>query len=252
MIKLFRKIRQNLVMENLPAEQAGRTGKYFKYAIGEIILVVFGILIALSINNWNESKKTRSYEITMLNEVSDAINTDLSFLNENIPYLESVQKSYYALAIIKNDMSKSKDSLHIHLELVREYGSILNLNISPYEAIKSGGLDKISDLTIRNQLSKLYGVEIPFMESWMNEVLRSQLYIKMDLLDKLFYIKSIPKNGRIIGELIIEDSTIIYNNQDFDKLLQTSWPLPQTIRNLKLIRDEMVMLKENINQEIKK
>lgn len=50
MIKLFRKIRQNLLVEN-------KTGKYFKYAIGEIVLVVIGILIAVSINNWNENRK---------------------------------------------------------------------------------------------------------------------------------------------------------------------------------------------------
>jgi len=49
MIKFFRKIRQNLLMEN-------KTGKYFKYAIGEIVLVVIGILIALQINNWNEKR----------------------------------------------------------------------------------------------------------------------------------------------------------------------------------------------------
>mgnify|MGYP003642309183 CR=1 FL=1 len=50
MIKFFRKIRQNLLMEN-------KTGKYFKYAIGEILLVVIGILIALQINTWNENRK---------------------------------------------------------------------------------------------------------------------------------------------------------------------------------------------------
>jgi len=53
MIKLFRRIRQNLLMEN-------KSGKYFKYAIGEIILVVIGILIALQINNWNEIRKKKS------------------------------------------------------------------------------------------------------------------------------------------------------------------------------------------------
>jgi hypothetical protein len=51
MIKLFKKIRQNLLLEN-------KTSKYFKYAIGEIVLVVIGILIALQINNWNENKKS--------------------------------------------------------------------------------------------------------------------------------------------------------------------------------------------------
>ena len=50
MIKFFRKIRYNLMSEN-------KTGKYLKYAIGEILLVVIGILIALSINNWNEGRK---------------------------------------------------------------------------------------------------------------------------------------------------------------------------------------------------
>ena len=59
MIKFFRKIRQNLLMEN-------KTGKYFKYAIGEIVLVVIGILIALSINNWNQTLKNRKAEKQIL------------------------------------------------------------------------------------------------------------------------------------------------------------------------------------------
>jgi hypothetical protein len=53
MIKFFRKIRQNLLLEN-------KNGKYFKYAIGEIVLVVIGILIALQINNANEQSKQNS------------------------------------------------------------------------------------------------------------------------------------------------------------------------------------------------
>lgn len=50
MIKFFRRIRYDLMKKN-------KTGKYFKYTIGEIVLVVIGILIALSINNWNENRK---------------------------------------------------------------------------------------------------------------------------------------------------------------------------------------------------
>jgi len=49
-MKIYRKIRFELVGEN-------KTGKYVKYAIGEIVLVVVGILIALQINNWNQAKK---------------------------------------------------------------------------------------------------------------------------------------------------------------------------------------------------
>ena len=53
MIKFFRTIRQKLLSE-------GNTGKYLKYAIGEILLVVIGILIALQVNTWNEKRKLKS------------------------------------------------------------------------------------------------------------------------------------------------------------------------------------------------
>ena len=59
MIKFFRKIRQNLLSK-------GKTGKYLKYALGEIVLVVIGILIALSLNNWKENKKEQQEEYLAL------------------------------------------------------------------------------------------------------------------------------------------------------------------------------------------
>ena len=66
MIKFFRKIRQNLLSD-------GKTGKYFKYAFGEIVLVVIGILIALQINNWNER-----------NKIDKSINSHLEILKQNL------------------------------------------------------------------------------------------------------------------------------------------------------------------------
>jgi hypothetical protein len=62
MIKFFRKIRQKILTEN-------KFSKYLLYAIGEIALVVIGILIALSSNNWNESRKTHLQDIEFLNNV---------------------------------------------------------------------------------------------------------------------------------------------------------------------------------------
>ncbi|RED44227.1 DUF6090 family protein [Seonamhaeicola aphaedonensis] len=62
MIKFFRKIRHNLLSE-------GKTGKYLKYAIGEIVLVVIGILIALQINNWNEERKANNLEVKLLKDL---------------------------------------------------------------------------------------------------------------------------------------------------------------------------------------
>jgi len=77
LIKFFRKIRQQLLIEN-------KFSKYLIYAIGEIVLVVIGILIAVSINNWNELNKERRNEILILNEIRDNLLFDLVDFESNI------------------------------------------------------------------------------------------------------------------------------------------------------------------------
>ncbi len=79
MIKFFRTIRKDLMEKN-------KTGKYLKYAIGEIILVVIGILIALQINNWNENSKERDVEQEYLVSLKEEF-------NHNLVELDSVIKS---------------------------------------------------------------------------------------------------------------------------------------------------------------
>ena len=81
MIKFFRKIRYDLMEKN-------KTGKYFKYAIGEIILVVIGILIALSINNWNENRKSSNEEIAIL----QSLNKNLILAKKQSESLASAEK----------------------------------------------------------------------------------------------------------------------------------------------------------------
>ena len=63
-----------------------KTGKYFKYAIGEIILVVIGILIALSINNWNETKKERKLETKVLNELLTSLENNYNSMVSDSTY----------------------------------------------------------------------------------------------------------------------------------------------------------------------
>lgn len=72
MIKFFRHIRKTLIMEN-------KTSKYFKYAIGEIVLVVIGILIALSINNWNEKRKQKISGRVYLERLIEDLETDTKY-----------------------------------------------------------------------------------------------------------------------------------------------------------------------------
>ena len=85
MIKFFRKIRQNLLSQ-------GKTGKYMKYAIGEIILVVLGILIALQINNWNEQRKAKIHENELYGRILVDLQIDENRINEHIVYYNKDQE----------------------------------------------------------------------------------------------------------------------------------------------------------------
>ena len=116
MIKFFRKIRFDLMEKNPPAGVAGKTGKYLKYAIGEIVLVVIGIMIALQINNWNENrlinKTVESYMNNLIKEleneqdVLDLINRQHSFKYYSMQYLLKMEGSnlYDPIADRKDDI----------------------------------------------------------------------------------------------------------------------------------------------------
>ena len=104
MIKFFRKIRYNLMEQN-------KTGKYFKYAIGEIVLVMIGILLALQVNNWNEARKNRLLELIYLENITADLNLNINELQEFIASRETCIKA--SDSILKN-----------FEEYVPEYGNI--------------------------------------------------------------------------------------------------------------------------------
>ena len=135
MIKFFRKIRQNLLMEN-------KTGKYFKYAIGEIILVVIGILIALQINNWNEKKNNihqaeKHLETVKLNLKDDIIQAEklLSETQTTLQYSNVFLEQFKTLRPLDNNIQMYLIYLMYERNLeVNEsgFGTLLNSNGMSY------------------------------------------------------------------------------------------------------------------------
>ena len=90
MIPFFRKIRKTLADDNKPL-------KYFRYAIGEIVLVVIGILIALQINNWNEERKANLREQSLYqNILTDLENEDVR-LNSALGQYKQHSDAYYQI-----------------------------------------------------------------------------------------------------------------------------------------------------------
>ena len=84
MIKFFRKIRQNLLSDNKFSKPASPAGRYLIYAIGEIVLVVVGILIALQINNWNEKRINNIEEKSILNALRMEISENQFILAKDL------------------------------------------------------------------------------------------------------------------------------------------------------------------------
>ena len=141
MIKFFRNIRQNLLMEN-------KTGKYFKYAIGEILLVVIGILIALQINNWNDQRISKKEVITQLkilsNELKDDINlfeSQIKSYPERVDYLQKLSQGEY-----------EELDLSLFFEIVVWNDTPILFGDSYVNLKTKGGIDLIDDNDLKNKL----------------------------------------------------------------------------------------------------
>jgi hypothetical protein len=121
-------MRQNLIKE-------GKTTKYFKYAIGEIILVVVGILIALQINNWNENQKLKKETYKVLLQMQDEFSRNQNELKIKIEQHKFVKASVDELSSLispnPKDIEKSKlDSLMFAMIFVPEFNASTNLSSS--------------------------------------------------------------------------------------------------------------------------
>jgi competence protein ComGC len=110
MIKFFRKIRYDLMEKN-------KTGKYFKYAIGEIVLVVIGILIALSINNWNEERKNILNESQLVKNIIEDLRLDSEHINQSLN--ELTNQLYIIDHLIAKVLNSENELNYDSTELVR-------------------------------------------------------------------------------------------------------------------------------------
>ena len=181
MIKFFRRIRQNLLMEN-------KTGKYFKYALGEIALVVIGILIALSINNWNDNRKNRISE----RELLDNIHRD--FVQNKIQFDTVKAINYRNLATLNSRIALfpiERDSAKI--AAFQSYQIAPAISYNPYSSsiksvINSNSLELIQNEELRKHLVSWEDVLLDYQEEeffyfkFMNEQFMPYVRENIDLL----------------------------------------------------------------------
>ncbi len=157
MIKFFRKIRQSLLSEN-------KFSKYLLYAIGEIILVVIGILIALQINNANEKSKEDIVLKGYLKNISKNLETDIKDLNEIKTFRDSVKRG---ASIFMKITSKEKMTHQDFMQYANPYmvkynaffDTYFRADKSGFETLKNSGyLGKIQGSELETKLFQYYNL----------------------------------------------------------------------------------------------
>ena len=136
--------------------EKNKTGKYLKYAIGEIILVVIGILIALWINNKNEASKERAIERKMLIEYKAELAYNLEALNSRKKTVDSrAYKCTILLDQIENKLPYA-DTLSTYFNVL-SLGLIDNgLSMTVFSAIEQRGFNKINNDSLKNKIIDLH------------------------------------------------------------------------------------------------
>lgn len=148
MITIFRKIRKGLLGAN-------NTRRYILYAIGEIALVVIGILIALQINNWNQQRIAKKFEHKLLTELQNTIVDDYNLLEMSIDGNVRTARSCEIILAHFDQNLPYHDSLSLHFENSNVWWTML-IRKNAYDNAKAYGLEFIKDDSTRTLLSGLY------------------------------------------------------------------------------------------------
>ena len=204
MLKFFRKIRQNLLSEN-------KFSKYLLYAIGEIILVVIGILIALQINNANENKKKREFEITILENIQEDILADKVDCEVNQQYLERTLINEQRLLnfLLEKSSEIILDSIHypdaLGIDLITAFHN------ASFNNLQNNDIGLISNNDLYKKITRFYDFYVFSLKKVENDHLYTSTY-----KEKLVYFK---KHFKVIDKRtsIQVGSSDLAWNQEFDR-----------------------------------
>lgn len=221
MINFFRKIRQKLLSD-------GKTGKYLQYAVGEIVLVVFGILIALAINNWNQKRVEVKKELIALNNLI----LDLEEQYELIEiYVEEENEFYESGIYISEHYAKNKafiinDTLLSKLNILGFRRTFNPINTTFNELISTGGIGLIRNENLKRRIMRHYKEleRVSIISSYNNSNLVDGLFNPV-MFSQTLYINKLKfreDQFNLIFKSLKVDQDRIFNSESLEKLYETS------------------------------
>lgn len=250
MIKFFRKIRFDLLKNN-------KTSKYLQYAVGEIVLVVIGILVALSLNNWNEVRKSDIER----NELIVAMISDFEFTQTEITIADSkmesiLKKNEELLHVLKSKpFTKSRKTTNSLLNSFL-FGIVFKANLTAFKAAKTNNKLRFLD---SKRLLKLLDLHDNFYEDLMLHLhLSGQNFYTGSLYDlrkkagSLSAFNNTKDSVSIFGFSDKELSTFLSNKESY-AALETTYILNDNIsrglialrRTIREILTELHKLKQS-------
>lgn len=219
MIKFFRKIRQRLLTEN-------KYSKYLLYAIGEIVLVVIGILIALSINNWNENRKTEIKIRNSLAALRNDLIQDTILITARLPF---INEHYDLNESLRARVAKPNATVDTLIQIMRfEFNPnwIVQIpyNTNTHNSLNQTGLiENLSD-SLKATIKNFYNTKTSLMDRVEKTTNDYQGKITSYVNTYTFGVTKIHDQGALIDSLV-------WNNIDNSHLAATF----QGISNFKRI-----------------
>jgi len=228
MIKFFRHIRKDLM-------ETGKTSKYFKYAIGEIILVVIGILIALQINNWNNHRIDSNRESNYINNIERDLNKQLKAIDTQIKFETEVAANCKIALKPYNETNtlKMDSTMAVALGVIESRRTFLNPNPAYTELISSGNIALIKNEIFKNELINYYQ-ELERIEKVIDK--NNSLYIDQEF-------------NPTVHKLGVVDDTEEWDNifREFDRKYRSENPLTKANRE-RLFRISNTLLEKEENE----
>jgi hypothetical protein len=235
MISFFRRIRKKIADDNQHADKAGKPMKYMRYAFGEIILVVIGILIALQINNWNEDRKEKLQENKILFNLRDEFQENL----QNLRYKDSILKTTIRnLESVFQELQTKEKSF-----MGKELDSILSLALGSPTWIPSEYI--LNDLKSSGNLTKLHNDKLKkLLYQW------SRFFSELDETQKMIEDSNTQMIGYMKdnGSLRNVDTSVPYFNYGRSVLIKNNDHLLEDPVFENYVDDKLFVLKRAVYQ----
>jgi hypothetical protein len=142
--------------------ETGKTSKYLKYAIGEIILVMIGILLALQVNNWNEKRKEHLTQIILLTNLNDDLIRNKDLIENNISAFTTTIGQIDVLLNAYSQNMTYNDSLIVYFHKARVFPES-QLSFIAFNEIKTKGTDIIVSTVLRKKIVDLHEITLADM-----------------------------------------------------------------------------------------